>query len=244
MKPRLSRGFFLADAHDASHFEAGALGRSWALPPWRSWQGVLPEIPPDRTARLRCGSFAFRRLRRIQNWRSSSSLYRLHCGLIPIETGRTGALRAGARGKDWFQRRRQAKYRSGSGTLAPLRRGAFLGHSKKPRLGGRGFKVSNLRRSSPPVVSARGGSGRFIRMARCLVPVNVNLWTLVSNGPGNGCFENSKPTRQGNRTSRAATAGRCDCADGGARIEAQLGCCCRDHGSRAHRKMLTKGHGA
>src|SRR6266508_1602205 len=60
-------------------------------------QGVLPEIiPPDHTARLRCGSFAFRRLRRIQNWRSSSSLYRLHCGLIPIETGRTGALRAGA----------------------------------------------------------------------------------------------------------------------------------------------------
>src|SRR5947209_8278236 len=56
-------------------------------------QGVLPE-PPDRTARLRCGSFAFRRLRRI-HWRSSSSLYRLHCGLIPIETGRTGALRAG-----------------------------------------------------------------------------------------------------------------------------------------------------
>src|SRR6266511_3479605 len=56
-------------------------------------QGV-PE-PPDHTARLRCGSFAFRRLRRIQNWRSSSSLYRLHCGLIPIETGRTGALRAG-----------------------------------------------------------------------------------------------------------------------------------------------------
>src|SRR4029453_17012407 len=45
LKPRLSRGFFLADAHDASHFEAGALGRSWAL----------------------------------QNWRSSSSLYRLHC---------------------------------------------------------------------------------------------------------------------------------------------------------------------
>jgi hypothetical protein len=39
MKPRLSRGFFLADAHDASHFEAGALVPSWALPPWRSGRG-------------------------------------------------------------------------------------------------------------------------------------------------------------------------------------------------------------
>src|SRR6266496_3875805 len=41
LKPRLSRGFFLADAHDASHFEAGALGRSWALPPWRSGRGFF-----------------------------------------------------------------------------------------------------------------------------------------------------------------------------------------------------------
>jgi len=53
LKPRLSRGFFLADAHDASHFEAGALV-AWALPPWRR-QGGLPEILPDHTARLRCG---------------------------------------------------------------------------------------------------------------------------------------------------------------------------------------------
>jgi hypothetical protein len=117
MKPRLSRGFFLADAHDASHFEAGALVPSWALPPWRSGRGFFQRIPPDHTARLRCGSFAFRRLRRIQNWRSSSSLYRLHCGLIPIETGPSMYLCG--RAKENLRSGRGFEFRGNSQQTAP-----------------------------------------------------------------------------------------------------------------------------
>ncbi len=81
-------------------------------------QGVLPEIiPPDHTARLRCGSFAFRRLRRIQNWRSSSSLYRLHCGLIPIETGPSMYLCG--RAKENLRSGRGFEFRGNSQQTAP-----------------------------------------------------------------------------------------------------------------------------
>jgi hypothetical protein len=42
-------------------------------------------------------------------------------------------------------------------------RASHDGSTKKPRLGGRGFKVSNLRRSSPPVGSAAGRGALILR---------------------------------------------------------------------------------